>query len=206
MSDLNVPSVFYWYRVIQRDCHKWKCYQITLNWVFIDFWGIFRFHILGGLLFKATLDPNRHYWLLWPIFWCPIVFEAILLIFSKNTNLAVLPYFFMGPLMLVNLSWFLCDPNDSAKFRSSRRELWGTFPSVVPISKKPQIQPCRQKTAHWAAEWALSREGEALKFYQDMGVNCDMFPQNWVCLDPKNGDIVGVAWQNNWFQGLKKIM
>ena len=158
------------YRVIQRDCHKWKCYYITLNWGFIDFWGIFRFHILGF---------SKPHWIQIGIFGCygqffgvPLYLKAILLIFSKNTNLVVLPYFFMGPLMLVNLSWFLCDPNDAAKFRSSRRELWGTFPSVVPISKKPQIQPCRQKTAHWAAEWALSREGEALKFYQDMGVIC----------------------------------
>ena len=64
------------YRVIQRDCHKWKCYKITLNRVFIDFWGIFRFHILGGLLFKATLYHNRNFWFLWPICWCPIVFEG----------------------------------------------------------------------------------------------------------------------------------
>ena len=56
------------YRVIQRDCHKWKCYLITLNLVFIDFWGISRFNILGGLLFKPTLKQNRHFWLLGPNF------------------------------------------------------------------------------------------------------------------------------------------
>ena len=56
------------YRVIQRDCHKWKCYLITLNLVFIDFWDISRLHILGGLLFKPTLNQNRHFWLLGPNF------------------------------------------------------------------------------------------------------------------------------------------
>ena len=58
-----------------------------MNCVFIAFWGIFRFHILGGLLFKATLDPNGHFWLLWPIFWCPIVFEGFLLIFFPKTQI-----------------------------------------------------------------------------------------------------------------------
>ena len=54
--------------MIQRDCHKWKCYLITLNLVFIDFWDISRLHILGGLLFKPTLNQNRHFWLLGPNF------------------------------------------------------------------------------------------------------------------------------------------
>ena len=73
-----------WYRVIQRDCHKWKCYQMILNWGFIDFWGIFRFHILGGLLFKATSNQNRHFWLLWPIFCVTLYFKAIFQIFCKT--------------------------------------------------------------------------------------------------------------------------
>ena len=84
------------YRVIQRDCHKWKCYQITLNQDFIDFWGIFRFHILGGLLFKATLDPNRHFWLLWPIFWCPIVFEGYFVDFFQKHKFGSFTVFLYG--------------------------------------------------------------------------------------------------------------
>ena len=46
------------------------------------------------------------------------------------------PYFFKGTLILVNVSCFSCDLNDAAKFRCLRTELWGTFPSEVPISKK----------------------------------------------------------------------
>ena len=82
--------------MIQRDCHKWKCYLITLNLVFIDFWGIFRFHILGGLLFKATLDPNRHFWLLWPIFWCPIVFEGYFVNFFQKHKFGSFTIFLYG--------------------------------------------------------------------------------------------------------------
>ena len=61
---ISISHISAIYRVIQRDCHKWKCYLITLNLVFIDFWGISRFHILDGLLFKPTLNQNRHFWLL----------------------------------------------------------------------------------------------------------------------------------------------
>ena len=71
-----------------------------------------------------------------------------------------------------------------------------------PSPKKHQIQPRRQKTAHWAAKWSLSRKAEALKVFS--GYGCDMFPHNWVCPDPKNWGIVGVARKNNQFQGRKK--
>ena len=76
--------------------------------------------------------------------------------------------------------------------------LWGAH------LQKTSNPACRQKTTHWAPEWALSSKGEAFKVL--LGYGCDMFPQNWVCLDPKNGGIVGVVWNNNWFQGLKKTM
>ena len=95
-DDLDQLWIMGWYRVIQRDCHKWKCYQITLNQDFIDFWGIFRFHILGGLLFKATLDPNRHFWLLWPIFWCPIVFEGYFVDFFQKHKFGSFTVFLYG--------------------------------------------------------------------------------------------------------------
>ena len=32
----------------------------------------FRFFLYTETV-KATLNQNRHFWLLWPIFWCPIV-------------------------------------------------------------------------------------------------------------------------------------
>ena len=82
------------YRVIQRDCHKWKCYQITLNQDFIDFWGIFRFHILGGLLFKATLNQSRHFWFLWPNFSYMIFFRPWNQLFCQATP--TIPHF-LGP-------------------------------------------------------------------------------------------------------------
>ena len=80
------------YRVIQRDCHKWKCYQITLNQDFIDFWGILRFHILGGLLFKATLNQSRHFWFLWPNFSYMIFFRPWNQLFCQATP--TIPPFF----------------------------------------------------------------------------------------------------------------
>lgn len=45
-----------------------------------------------------------------------------------------------------------------------------------PSPKRPQIQPVRQKTVHWAVEWALSRKAEAFKDLS--GYRCHMFPQN----------------------------
>ena len=82
--------------MIQRDCHKWKCYQITLNWVFIDFWGSFRFHILGGLLFKATLNQNKHFGCYGQIFWCPIVFEGHFFKFLAKHTFCSLIIFLYG--------------------------------------------------------------------------------------------------------------
>ena len=44
-----------------------------------------------------------------------------------------------------------------------------------PSPKRPQIQPVRQKMAHWAVKWALSRKAKAFKVLS--GYGCDMFPQ-----------------------------
>ena len=71
--------------MIQRDCHKWKCYLITVNLVFIDFWGISRFHILDGLLFKPTLNQNRHFWLLCPNFFHRAFFRPRNHLFFQTT-------------------------------------------------------------------------------------------------------------------------
>ena len=45
-----------------------------------------------------------------------------------------------------------------------------------PSPMRPQIQPVRRKTVHWAVEWELSRKAEAFKVLSRYG--CDMFPQN----------------------------
>ena len=94
-------------------------------------------------------------------------------LFPKNTNLAVLLYFFMGPLMLVNLSWFLCDPNDSAKFRSSRRELWGTFPSVVPISKKASDPALQAENGPLSSRMGTFQRRRSIKVLS--GYGCELW-------------------------------
>ena len=55
--------------------------------VFIDFWGISRFNILGGLRFKVTLYQNRYFWLKSPIFRCPVKFEGHFL--KKSAKLKI---------------------------------------------------------------------------------------------------------------------
>ena len=71
--------------------------------VFIDFWGISRFNILGGLRFKVTLYQNRYFWLKSPFFRCPIKFKgqnsAKLKIVNLSIFLNVTPY--VGPLKLI---------------------------------------------------------------------------------------------------------
>ena len=69
---------------------------------FIDFWGISRFNILGGLRFKVTLYQNRYFWLKSPIFRCPVNLKAIFKKNRQNTKLAIYPYFFMRPCILVH--------------------------------------------------------------------------------------------------------
>ena len=54
--------------------------------VFIDFWGISRFNILGGLRFKVTLYQNRYFWLKSPIFQCPVNLKAIFKKIGKTQN------------------------------------------------------------------------------------------------------------------------
>ena len=109
------------YRVIQRDCHKWKCYQITLNWVFIDFWGIFRFHILGGLLFKATLNQSRHFWFLWPNFSYMIFFRPWNQLFCQAT------------------------PTIPPFFGSRQTQFCGNISQFTPISWKTGTEICFEK-------------------------------------------------------------
>ena len=115
--------------------------------VFIDFWGIFRFNILGGLRFKVTLYQNRCFRLISPIFGVPLNLKAIFKRFRQNSKLAIYPYFFMWPRMLVHQNWFLCDSDDAAKFCCSRTEIWGTFPSEVPISKKASNPACQAENS-----------------------------------------------------------
>ena len=135
------------YRVIQRDCHKWKCYLITVNLVFIDFWGISRFnyYIFGW---------NRQF------FGVPLNLKAIFKRFRQNSKLATYPYFFMWPRKLVHQNWFLCDSDDAPKFRCSRTEIWGTFPSEVPISKKASNPACQAENSplsSWMGTFQKSR-------------------------------------------------
>ena len=69
-------------------------------------------------------------------FGVPLNLKAIFKQIRQNLKLAIYSYFFIWPCMLVHQNWFLCDPDDAAKFRCSRTEIWGFFPSEVPISKK----------------------------------------------------------------------
>ena len=62
--------------------------------------------------------------------------------------------------MLVHQNWFLCDSDDAAKFRCSRTEIWGTFPSEVPISKKASNPACQAENSplsSWMGTFQKSR-------------------------------------------------
>ena len=79
----------------------------------------------------------------------------------------------MWPCMLVHQNWFLCDSDDAAKFRCSRTEIWGTFPSEVPISKKASNPTCQAENSplsSWMGTFQKSRGIQ--RFFQDMGVIC----------------------------------
>ena len=86
--------------------------------------------------------------------------KAIFKRFRQNSKLAIYPYFFMWTRMLVHQNWFLCDSDDAAKFCCSRTEIWGTFPSEVPISKKASNPACQAEDSplsRWMGTFQKSR-------------------------------------------------
>ena len=75
--------------------------------------------------------------------------------------------------MLVNLSWFLYDRNDAAKFRTSRRELWGTFPSVVPISKKASDPALQAENGPLSSRMGTFQRRRSIKVLS--GYGCELW-------------------------------
>ena len=161
------------YRVIQRDCHKWKCYQITLNQDFIDFWGIFRFHILGDSLFKATLDPNRHFWLLWPIFWCPIVFEGYFVDFFQKHKFGSFTVFLYGSSNVGQSQLIFVWPNWCRQVSLFADRTLGNFPfwgAHLQKGLKSNLSGRKQSTEQLNGHFPEKQRHS--KICQDTGVIC----------------------------------
>ena len=194
------------YRVIQRDCHKWKCYYITLNWGFIDFWGIFRFHILGGLLFKATLDPNRHFWLLWPIFWCPIVFEGYFVDFFQKHKFGSFTVFLYGSSNVGQSQLIFVWPKWCRQVSFFTKRTLGYFPFCGAHLQKASDPALQAENGPLSSRMGTFQRRRSIKVLSGYGCELWYVPTELGLPGPKKWGIVGVAWQNNWFQGLKKIM
>ena len=136
--------------------------------VFIDFWGISRFNILGGLCFKATLycifGWNRQF------FGVPLNLKAIFKQIRQNLKLAIYSCFFIWPCMLVHQNWFLCDPDDAAKFRCSRTEIWGTFSSEVPLSKRASNQACQAENSPLSSSMGTFQKSRGIQRFVSIRV------------------------------------
>ena len=106
----------------------------------------------------------------------------------------------MGPLLLVNLSWFSCDPIDADKFRCLQTELWGTFPSEVPISKRASNPASQAEKGQLSSRTSTFQKSRSIQSFLNICV------WNIPTELGMPGGIVGVAWQKNWFQGQRMIM
>ena len=121
------------------------------------------FHTMSGLLLKATLNQNRHFSLILPIFWCPIEFDGHFLNFWQNTRHISL----WDPLCLCVL---LCAVSNLGYFL-----FWGAHPQKGPkTSSVDRKQPSQDRTP--------SRKAEELNV---LGYWHVIVSQILVCLSPK---------------------
>ena len=114
----------------------------------------------------------------------PMYFKSIFQIFGK-TQIWQFNHFSLWDLFcwLISVD-FRVTPLMPTSFVVCRQNFGELSLLRCPSPKKPQIQPRRQKMA-------LSRKVEAFKVFSRYVF--DLSPQNWVCLDLKNGGIEGVA-------------